>query len=409
MSTKNRDQQQQQVAHGHLANQANKRPLLSSRGSTGPSAHQRRASFGQQRSGHSSLSSQTSGPGGDPLLQRRRRDTRRGSASGSSRPAPAAATATLGRQQSSLDERQTMLESSKENNTFNYDSNDEQQRQQREDECSLPSSSADYERIRNETVLFFLDRLYLASTEGKEARTLHELSCLFGTREFTREMRQIVGASRNGLKKFLQSFPSLFQIEEDKVYLTQLKEETKAPKRDYNQEAVEYFKQKLTQFGTSLVPIKNLFGYRSQASHEVRHVSGKSSRDFRHFLKANQSTFELWADGEHVMLRSVLEELREQSKADTSGGCNSLLSLQMQQLLEKAQHMQQQQQSNQHRDSLSSNCSGELCRPAGERPQSSSGSNEQLAGDDVVAMDPYLNKRFAHLIEQCLRKKKFRT
>uniref|UniRef100_A0A6G1SP15 3'-5' exonuclease domain-containing protein n=1 Tax=Aceria tosichella TaxID=561515 RepID=A0A6G1SP15_9ACAR len=211
-------------------------------------------------------------------------------------------------------------------------------------------SNAEYEHIRNKTLLFFLDRLYLASQEGKEARTLHDLSCLFGTREFTKEMRQIVGASRNGLKKFLQSYPSLFQIEDDKVHLTQLKESTQVAQRDYNKEAVEYFKQKLLQFGSSLVPIKNLFGYRSQASQEVRHVSGKNSRDFKRFLKQNEDVFEILAD-EHVVLKSALKELESQG----------LSSLSLQQSL------------------------------------------QPVPAEEATTMDPYLNKQLAHLIEDYIK------
>jgi hypothetical protein len=35
-------------------------------------------------------------------------------------------------------------------------------------------------------------------------RTLHDLSCQFGTRGFSKEMRQIAGGSQSGLRKFLQ-------------------------------------------------------------------------------------------------------------------------------------------------------------------------------------------------------------
>lgn len=219
---------------------------------------------------------------------------------------------------------------------------------QANDEAKLLSSNADYDRIRNKTLLFFLDRLYIASQDGKEARTLHDLSCLFGTKEFTKEMRQVVGASRNGLSKFLQSYPSLFTIEGDKVYLTQLKQDLATPIRDYNKEAVEYFKQKLLQFGTSLVPIKNLFGYRSQASQEVRHVSGKSTRDFKQFLRAHDDVFEIMA-GEHVVLKSALREL--ESRGQT-------------------------------------------------QPELQLG----LLPTDETVMDPYLNKQFAHFVEDCMKR-----
>ena len=35
-------------------------------------------------------------------------------------------------------------------------------------------------------------------------RTLHDLSCQFGTKGFSKEMRQIAGGSQSGLRKFLQ-------------------------------------------------------------------------------------------------------------------------------------------------------------------------------------------------------------
>lgn len=47
-------------------------------------------------------------------------------------------------------------------------------------------------------------------------------------------------------------------------------------KRDYIQESKDYFKHKLLQYGLGTeVPIKCLLGHRSQASPQVRHISGK--------------------------------------------------------------------------------------------------------------------------------------
>jgi len=71
----------------------------------------------------------------------------------------------------------------------------------------------DYENVRNLTLLFFLDRLM----DKGQPRTLHDLSCQFGTKGFTKEMRQIAGGSQSGLKKFLLQYPSLFTIEDDQV------------------------------------------------------------------------------------------------------------------------------------------------------------------------------------------------
>lgn len=54
----------------------------------------------------------------------------------------------------------------------------------------------EYEMARNMTLLFFLERLL----DKGEPRTLHDLSCQFGAKGFTREMRQIAGGSQSGKK-----------------------------------------------------------------------------------------------------------------------------------------------------------------------------------------------------------------
>lgn len=54
--------------------------------------------------------------------------------------------------------------------------------------------SMEYEMARNMTLLFFLERLL----DRGEPRTLHDLSCQFGARGFTKEMRQIAGGSQSG-------------------------------------------------------------------------------------------------------------------------------------------------------------------------------------------------------------------
>lgn len=46
--------------------------------------------------------------------------------------------------------------------------------------------------------------------------------------------------------------------------------------RDYQQEAKDYFKNKLLQYGIGVeVPVRSLLGHRSQASPQIRHISGK--------------------------------------------------------------------------------------------------------------------------------------
>ncbi|XP_054275925.1 egalitarian protein homolog [Macrosteles quadrilineatus] len=153
--------------------------------------------------------------------------------------------------------------------------------------------SSEYELVRNMTLLFFFERLM----DKGGPRTLHDLSCQFGAKGFTKEMRQIAGGSQSGLKKFLAQYPSLFIVDGDYVSINSFMsnhteaEDTNSSsrpnlgKRDYVQEAVEYFSSKLRQYGVGTeVPIKSLLGHRSQASPEVRHISGQHVREFRDFL-----------------------------------------------------------------------------------------------------------------------------
>jgi len=154
--------------------------------------------------------------------------------------------------------------------------------------------SSEYEMVRNMTLLFFFERLM----DKGGPRTLHDLSCQFGAKGFTKEMRQIAGGSQSGLKKFLAQYPSLFLINGDYVSVntlqTVVEEESgnKSGKRDYAREAVEYFTNKLLQYGVGTeVPIKSLLGHRSQASPEVRHISGQHYKEFRDFLSKYPDAF----------------------------------------------------------------------------------------------------------------------
>ena len=51
-----------------------------------------------------------------------------------------------------------------------------------------------YEHLRNLTLLFFLEKLLDKGEDGR--RSLHDLSCQFGTKGFSKEMRQIAGGSK---------------------------------------------------------------------------------------------------------------------------------------------------------------------------------------------------------------------
>lgn len=165
------------------------------------------------------------------------------------------------------------------------------------------------------TLLFFLERLL----DKGEPRSVHDLSCQFGNKEFTKEMRQIAGGSQSGmcsihistsspsrsflsamiiqnneklmhnivlgLKKFLGQYPSIFMVNGDYVRLNTYQnanpnEGGSGGQRDYQQEARDYFKNKLLQYGVGVeVPVRSLLGHRSQASPQVRHISGTHISD----------------------------------------------------------------------------------------------------------------------------------
>ncbi|XP_043266477.1 egalitarian protein homolog [Venturia canescens] len=161
--------------------------------------------------------------------------------------------------------------------------------------------SSEYELVRNMTLLFFFERLM----DKGGPRTLHDLSCQFGAKGFTKEMRRIAGGSQSGLKNFLSQYPMLFVIDGDYVSVNTFQPVvedddaglTKTNKRDYAREAVEYFTNKLMQYGAGTeVPIKSLLGHRSQASPEVRHISGQHYKEFRDFLAKHPEDFVVTED-----------------------------------------------------------------------------------------------------------------
>lgn len=71
--------------------------------------------------------------------------------------------------------------------------------------------------------------------------------------------------------------------------------------RDYIQEAKDYFKHKLLMYGIGTeVPIRSLMGHRSQASPQVRHISGQHFKEFTDFLMKHVDYFKVVDD--HVVL-----------------------------------------------------------------------------------------------------------
>jgi exonuclease 3'-5' domain-containing protein 1 len=109
-----------------------------------------------------------------------------------------------------------------------------------------------------------------------------------------------------GLKKFLLQYPALFLVDGHYVnvncYQQQAADDSgSGSKKDYIQEAKDYFSQKLLQYGAGTeVPIKSLLGHRSQASPQVRHISGQHIKEFTDFLAKHPDYFHVTED--HVVL-----------------------------------------------------------------------------------------------------------
>lgn len=174
----------------------------------------------------------------------------------------------------------------------------------------------EYELARNLTLLFFVERLL----DKGEPRTLHDLSCQFGAKGFTKEMRQIAGGSQSGLKKFLAQYPALFNIDGDYVDINTFQRHPSgagaSSNNDYIEEAKEYFASKMIQYGEGTeVPIKSLLGHRSQASPQVRHISGQRIKEFKEFLMKHPDTFQIIED--NVVLVSDINHRRDNAHGNS--------------------------------------------------------------------------------------------
>ncbi|XP_055329426.1 egalitarian protein homolog [Paramacrobiotus metropolitanus] len=159
---------------------------------------------------------------------------------------------------------------------------------------------------KHEVLLFFVELLMEC-----KSRKLHDLSCLFGSPNFTPEMKQVVGASQTGLKRFLLKHPSLFTIKGDTVTMTSYDVEDNVwtenghGKEQYNStggkaavspedEAVEFFRSKLLAAPARdeyRLPLRSLVGHRSQAPEKIRSVMGRNLPDFIRFLRAHSDVF----------------------------------------------------------------------------------------------------------------------
>uniref|UniRef100_A0AC34Q737 3'-5' exonuclease domain-containing protein n=1 Tax=Panagrolaimus sp. JU765 TaxID=591449 RepID=A0AC34Q737_9BILA len=175
---------------------------------------------------------------------------------------------------------------------------------------------------KNMALLFFMD--HLMQKNGR--RTIHDLSCQFGARGFSPEMREAVGTTQEGLTEFLQAHPSLFTVEGDQVILKGfgeidgknhlMKMPATGRNRDYEREAVEFFEQKLQKFGPELL-IKSLLGHRSQAAPEVRVISGRHLKEFTEFLSSQVDHFVV--EGDRVRLKNMPEPSEEAVELDDEG------------------------------------------------------------------------------------------
>ncbi|MCP9265909.1 Exonuclease 3'-5' domain-containing protein 1 [Dirofilaria immitis] len=182
------------------------------------------------------------------------------------------------------------------------------------------------DEAKNMALLFFMD--HLMQKNGR--RTIHDLSCQFGARGFTAEMRDAVGTTQEGLTDFLSQHPSLFTVEGDQVCLNGFGDMTvknnpllqataNARNRDYVKEAVQFFETKLQKFGPELQEclIKSLLGHRSQAAPEVRLVSGRHLKDFCEFLQSQSDHFVV--EGDRVRLKNMPEPSNAGIELDDEG------------------------------------------------------------------------------------------
>ncbi|OQV20295.1 hypothetical protein BV898_05846 [Hypsibius exemplaris] len=172
------------------------------------------------------------------------------------------------------------------------------------------------QRVREakyEVLLFFVELLM-----EHKSRKLHDLSCLFGSPNFSAEMKQVVGGSQMGLKRFLLKHPSLFTIKGDTVTMTcydledvfrngfsapngvatsiKGQDEVPRPTTTPEEEAVEYFRSKLLASPVKddirqAMPLRSLIGHRSQAPEKIRFIMGRNLPDFIRFVRSHSDVF----------------------------------------------------------------------------------------------------------------------
>ncbi|KAM3726038.1 Egalitarian protein [Dirofilaria immitis] len=179
------------------------------------------------------------------------------------------------------------------------------------------------DEAKNMALLFFMD--HLMQKNGR--RTIHDLSCQFGARGFTAEMRDAVGTTQEGLTDFLSQHPSLFTVEGDQVCLNGFGDMTvknnpllqataNARNRDYSCRNVLFTTRFFRKCKSSPL-IKSLLGHRSQAAPEVRLVSGRHLKDFCEFLQSQSDHFVV--EGDRVRLKNMPEPSNAGIELDDEG------------------------------------------------------------------------------------------
>ena len=197
----------------------------------------------------------------------------------------------------------------------------------------------------HKAMLFFLE--VLMNSNGP--LTISQLAGRFGSRSFSTEMRNACGGNESGLKKFLQKYPSLFQLKGGVVSLfdgRQTNSPTPSssgmstpdsskssssgiaisfatpqvhkangnvgvvlrPLPDVTTEmaAVQYFQSKLWKKEDGWMPIRSLAGHLSQASIDIRNVVGPQL-EFKSWLLRHPHIFHV--QGDAVRLQDGIDAL----------------------------------------------------------------------------------------------------
>lgn len=188
--------------------------------------------------------------------------------------------------------------------------------------------SIDEPCVAHQAILFMLDVLMRNS---KQTLTLEELYDSFGDKSFTPQMLRAVGGNEQGLKQFLQRYPSLFTVNGDMISANSggsqlprlsgtperyLRKKTKTDPNDSSssgdinsssssasstpngqvetpensktmkeieQEAIAFFRKQMNKREEDWLPIVSVAGHASQSSSDIRKFVGPQN-EFKQFL-----------------------------------------------------------------------------------------------------------------------------